>query len=55
MGLKFGIKKNEYNFKCVATLNESRDVFSLAISGSSLLISGHLDRSIQIRNQTSLE
>ena len=54
-GIKVWNKKNEYNFKCVATLNESRDVFSLAISGSSLLIRGHLDGSIQIRNQTSFD
>jgi hypothetical protein len=46
-------QKNESAFECVATLNLGIRILSLAISGSSLLISGHSDGTIQIRNQTS--
>ena len=44
---------NESAFECVATLNHNSQVSSLAIYENSLFISGHLDGSIQIRNQTS--
>ncbi len=44
---------NETSFECIATLNQEREVYSLAISGSSLLISGHSDGSIQIKNVAS--
>jgi len=45
------IKKN--TFGCVSTLNLKIEAFSLAVFESSLLISGHSDGSIQIRNQIS--
>ena len=47
------LPKNENTFECVATLNQSSEVLSLAISGSSLLFIGHYDGTIQIRNQTT--
>ncbi len=40
-------------FKCIATLSQKSEVYALTISGSSLLISGHRDGTIQIMNQTS--
>ena len=46
---------NETTFECVATLNSTSNsrVLSLAIFESTLLMSGHRDGSIEIRNQTS--
>jgi len=46
-------KINESTFECVRILDLNNSVFSLAISGSSLLIIGLRDGSIQIRDQTS--
>jgi len=51
--IKVWNQKNENTFECVATLKQNSGVTILKISGSSLLISGHWDGSIQIRNQTS--
>jgi len=36
-------QKDENSFKCIATLDQSIEVSSLALYGSSLLISGHID------------
>jgi len=44
---------NQTWFECIATLNESSGIYSFAISGKTLLMSGHIDGSIQIRNQSS--
>jgi WD40 repeat protein len=43
----------ENTFECIVTLNHDSEVSSLAISESSLLVSGHYDGTILIRNQTS--
>ncbi len=53
MTIKVWNQKNENSFECVATLNHDSEITSLAISGKSLLVSGHADGKIQIRNQTS--
>jgi len=45
--------RTEDTFECVATLNQESEINSLAIFGRSLLIIGHRDGTIQIRNQTS--
>ena len=50
--IKVWNQKDENSFECIATLDQSIEV-SLALYGSSLLISGHIDGTIQIRNQTS--
>jgi len=39
--IKVWNQKNENTFECVATLKQNSSVYSLAISGNSLLISGH--------------
>ncbi len=53
---EINFSKNQINqtwFECIATLNESSGIYSFAISGKTLLMSGHIDGSIQIRNQSS--
>jgi len=45
--------RTEDTFECVATLNQESEIYSLAIFGRSLLIIGHRDGTIQIRNQSS--
>jgi len=51
--IKVWNQKNETTFECIATLYQERKIWSLAISGSNILITGHEDGSIRIRNQTS--
>jgi WD40 repeat protein len=51
--IKVWNQMTENTFECIVTLNHDSEVWSLAISVSTFLISGHGDGTILIRNQTS--
>jgi len=51
MTIKVWNQKIDGTFEFIATLDQSSEVFSLAISGNIFLIIGHADGSIQIRNE----